>query len=436
MNNTSELKQQANNLRKSGKLTDALQIYRTLWGESSDKFDGAGFLHCLRKLKLFDEALPLADELLEKHRDFNWCKIEITWTYIEGRLEQFGEKEPIENVLNVANKILSLQPDGFALRKVVFSTLKSAKSAKKWDIINEWVSKIDPLVLSKDPILDDKREGWSYHTLWYNYKINALIKLGQYSQVIELLDVLLPEIPRGQQKFFIRLEALAYYSLGEYDKAEEIYSKLCSHPKADWWLLHEYAKVLRDKGNLTKALLLMYQAASGNPRLESMVTLFLDISILCKENNNPEIARNHLYLTLYVREKKEWKVAEELLSQIDYLNKELGNDNKPKTLYEALKLCKEVWNSTSNSNGVISKRITSNYKTRTNLIGNVRIGQNEKPFCFIYLANNESIFCYKSDLPKNIIENDTVVFDCIPSFDKKKNAESWKAINVRLQNIK
>ncbi|WP_379142564.1 tetratricopeptide repeat protein [Paenibacillus sp. sgz500992] len=435
MTTTGELKQQANNLRKSGNLIDALHIYRILWEESSDKFDGAGFLHCLRKLKLFDEALPLADELLLKYKDFNWCKIEITWTYIEGILEQFGEKEPLENVLLVANKILSLQPEDIALRKVVFSTLKFAKNTNKWDIINEWVSKVDPSILSKNPILENKREGWSYYTLWYNYKINALIKLGLYSKAIELLNLLLPEIPYGQQKFFIRLEALTYYLIGEYDKAELIYSNLCKHPKADWWLLHEYAKVLKNTDNSTKALSLMYQAAASNPKIESMVTLFLDISILSKENNNLENSRNHLYLTLYVREKQEWKVTEELLSQIIYLNKEIGNDNKPKNLFEALKLCKEVWNSNPDSTRVINNTVLTNPKKAENLIGNVRIGKNENPFCFIYLPNGESIFCYKSELPANIKENDTVLFDSIRSFDKKKNTQSWKAINVRFQNI-
>ncbi|SLK17358.1 MULTISPECIES: tetratricopeptide repeat protein [unclassified Paenibacillus] len=428
----SELKIEANRLRKAGEIRDALHIYRTLWSKNNDKFDGAGLLHCLRKLKSFDEALPLADELLLKYKDFNWCRIEITWTYIEGKLEQFKDKEPLENVLEVANEILSLQPEDFALNKVVFSVLKSAKGSNKWDIVNDWVTKIDPSTLSKEPILESKREGWSYYTLWYNYKINALIKLGLYSPAIELLNILLPEIPRGQQKFFRRLAALSFYLLGEYDKAEERYKKLCSHPNPDWWLLHEYAKVLRDKGEPSKAINLMYKAAANNSRLESMVTLFLDISILCKENNNLEISRNHLYLTLYVREKYEWKIAEDLLSRINNINNQIGNNSKPNSLSEALKLCRDVWKT---AHGIEeTKTLTPAIKNkRTNLSGRVKINHNDKPFCFIFLTNNESIFCYKSDLPTNIKDNDIVIFDSIPSFDKKKNAESWKATNVRLQ---
>lgn len=437
MINNNELKIEANRLRKEGNFIDALLIYRELWSESNDKFDGAGLLHCLRKLKQFDEALSFADELLLKHKEFNWCKIEIIWTLIEGKLEQFKEKESLDVIIPVANVILNMQPENFAFNKVVFFVLKSAKSLNRWDIVNEWVTKIDPSNLSKEPILESKRDGWSYYTLWYYYKINALIRLEKFIPAIELLEMLLPEIPRGQQKFFNRLEALSYYLLEDYDKAEEKYKRLCAHPNADWWLLYEYAKVLRDKGQPLKAINLMYKAAVSNPRLESMVTLFLDISSLCKENNDLEISRYHLYLTLYVREKYEWKIAEDLLSRINNINNEIGNNYKPHSLNEALKLCRDVWRTALDDTDKAKKTISININKnkRIDLSGRVRILNSDKPFCFISLVNNESIFCYKSDLPPNVKENDVVIFDSIPSFDKKKNMESWKATNVRLQLI-
>jgi MoaA/NifB/PqqE/SkfB family radical SAM enzyme len=36
----------------------------------------------------------------------------------------------------------------------------------------------------------------------------------------------------------------------------------------------------------------------------------------------------------------------------------------------------------------------------------------------------------KSDLPKEITDGATLIFDAIPSFDKKKNKESWKALET------
>ena len=55
MINIKEKKQEANTLRKSKNFGKALDLYRNLWKETGDKFDGAGLLHCLRKLKIFDD---------------------------------------------------------------------------------------------------------------------------------------------------------------------------------------------------------------------------------------------------------------------------------------------------------------------------------------------------------------------------------------------
>ncbi|GAG59394.1 unnamed protein product [marine sediment metagenome] len=70
MPNLTEQKRKANELRKAGNCKEALLLYRNLWKETGDKFDGAGFLHCLRKLELFDEAIVLADELIVKYPNF------------------------------------------------------------------------------------------------------------------------------------------------------------------------------------------------------------------------------------------------------------------------------------------------------------------------------------------------------------------------------
>ena len=54
-------KMKANELRKMGKFQEALVLYSEFHRDNQDKFTGAGYLHCLRKLKKFDEAIPLAD---------------------------------------------------------------------------------------------------------------------------------------------------------------------------------------------------------------------------------------------------------------------------------------------------------------------------------------------------------------------------------------
>ena len=431
MINSTEQKQKANDLRKAKNFKEALLLYRNLWKETGDKFDGAGLLHCLRKLGLFDEAIVLADELIDKYPGFDWCRREVIWTLISGTLYKLEETEPLEKVLQIAQEIMNLNPDDLAKKMVVFKVLKSAKSSNHWEIVNKWVVNINPAFLSTEPMTDSSgRKGWSDQSLWYNYRINGLIKKEDPKEAIVLVDEILERFPK-QRKFFLRLKALANHLLGNFPESEKIYQELCSRYRPDWWMLHEYAKVVRDTGRSEYALKLMYQAASNNPKLESMVTLFVDIGMLCKKMEQYNEARAHLVLCKYIRNEKGWSVPESIMDTINELDKIIGNNDKPSSLKEALSLCRTKWNNLlgkdHNSNGLLHKK----RKAKKGLVGKVSLGRSDRPFCFINSEDEQSFFCHKSDLPPDIIDGSEVIFDAIPSFDKKKNKESWKASNIR-----
>jgi len=431
MSNLTEQKQKANGLRKTGDFEEALVLYRSLWEETGDKFDGAGLLHCLRKLELFDEAIVLADELIGKYPNFEWCRNEVIWTYIQGILDKFNEEEPLEKVVEIAKRIMSLNPVGLAAKKVVFKVLRSAKSSNHWETVNEWVIKIDPDSLSTKPMTDSSgREGWSDQSLWYNYRIKGLVEKGDTKEAINTVDEILERFPK-QRKFFLRLKALANHLLGNLSESEKIYQNLCSGYKPDWWMLHEYAKVVRDIGRREDALKLMYQAASGRSKLESMVSLFIDVGMLCKEIEKCEEARAHLVLCKYVRNGKGWTVPESIIKTVSDLNKIIGNNKEPSSLKEALRICQSEWSKLLGEENDLKNLSYKNRKVKKRLVGKVSLGRSDRPFCFIIAKDEQSFFCYKSDLPPDITDGDEVTFDAIPSFDKKKNKESWKASNIR-----
>lgn len=427
-----ERKQKANQLRKSGMLEEALQLYRCLWKSNGDKFDGAGLLHCLRKLSLFDEAVAFAYELIAKYPDFDWCRKEVIWTLISGQLNKLDETEPFEKVLKIAQRIMELNPDDLVKKKVVFKVMKLAKSSNHWKVINEWVVKIDPISLSTEPMLDSSgKEGWCDQSLWYNYRINGLIQQGDPKEAIVLVDEILERFPR-QRKFFLRIKALANHSLGNFTEAEMIYQDLCRRYKRDWWLLHEYAKVVRDMEPTrgADALNLMYQAASSNPKLDSMVSLFADTGMLCKSLDLYDDARTHLYLCLYVRNEKGWSVPKSFIDTINALDKIIGNDDKPSSLKEALAMCRTKWDKLLKKD-TVSVALLNKNKLQKGLMGNVSLGDSTRPFCFINTKNNQSFFCYKSDLPSDSKDGSAVIFDTIYSYDKKKKKESYRASNIR-----
>jgi len=430
MTDLTEQKQKANELRKAGNHKEALLLYRNLWKETGDKFDGAGLLHCLRKLELFDEAIILADEIIVKYPNFPWCRTEVIWTYIQGILDKFNDEKPLGKVVDIAERIMGLNPDGLAAKMIVFKVLKSAKSSNHWETVNEWVVKIDPGSLSTKPMTDDSgREGWSDQSLWYNYRINGLIEKGDAKEAIDTVDEILERFPK-QRKFFLRLKALANHLLGNLSESEKIYQNLCSGYKPDWWMLYEYAKVVRDIGRREDALKLMYQAASGHSKLESMVSLFVDIGMLCKELGKYEEARAHFVLCKYVRNEKGWIVAEPIINTINDLNKIIGNNKVPSSLKEALSICRNEWSILLGKENNLKNLSYNHRKVKKGLVGKVSLGRSDRPFCFIIAKDEQAFFCYKSDLPSDIKDGNEVTFDAIPSFDNKKNKESWKASNI------
>lgn len=423
-----ERKKNANELRKSRNFQAALTSYRELWKENGDKFDGTGLLNCLRNLDLFDEALLFADELVVKFPDFKWCRMEVAWTLIQGRLEKLKEGVKIDEVIKEAQPIMKLDPDVLTRKRVVFKVLKAAKHANRWDVVREWVSKLKPEELSKEAIRDEQgREGWCDQSLWYNYYIRCLLEEKKIKEAIEAVDQILETFPK-QKKFFLRYKALALWKQGKLKDAEGIYRSLSSR-YPDWWILHEYAKVLKDSGNKDESLKLMCRAAISNRgKLETMVSLLEDIGGLLKESGRYEESQAHFLLSRYIRTNQNWTLKDSLQGVLLELKKLLNRNDEPPSLRDALKICKDCWQGVA---AVVPVQ-ENNKAVRRGLAGNLSLGSQDRPFCFINMGS-ESFFCLKSELPSSARDGSTVTFDASPSFDKKKNRESWKAINIKLK---
>lgn len=425
MSDIKELHDQASKLWKEKKYNEALPLYEETWAESGNQFDGAGLLSCLRKTEQYVKAIPLAMELTKRFPNFNWGRNEAIWTLIYGKLNKLDVDTPFEEVLEVANSIMDLRPEDLAMKMTVFRVLKTAKATAKWDVVSDWADRLDPEKLSTAPMTDERgREGWCDQSLWYNYKGKALIELDKADKALQLLkDELIERYPK-QQKFFVRLKAVAFHKLNKLDEAEACYKSLCRGQNSDWWLIHEYARVLRDKGDFKKALELMCKAATCNKKLELMINLFQEMGLLFKEIGNLELARAHLILSSLVRQEQGWSVPDEISTSLaEFTN----NENGPSTIREALSICRKEWEYISGT--ITAPSDIKSRSPRRGLIGKVLLGMPDRPFCFIE-CGNESFFCRKSDLPTGTNDGETVNFNALPSFDVKKKKESWKAVDI------
>ncbi|MBI4528433.1 MAG: hypothetical protein HY695_31960 [Deltaproteobacteria bacterium] len=272
-------------------------------------------------------------------------------------------------------------------------------------------------------------DGWSDQALWHYLRIRSMIEVGDKTEAVSFAQNAINLFPK-QQKFFRRLEALAHLRLGMLADAERLYRTLYRGGSADWWILHEHAQVLRELGKDEDALNLMCKAALSNKKLESLVALFSDIGFLCLKTEGKEDAQNHLLLCKRIREEKGWSVPQTVSSAIAVLDKELLNIPGPADLNAALAECQKFWRRMVGRHDSHEPSLKSRGVKRM-LKGKLKMGPPERPYCFLLSDTRESYFCRKSDLPQGATDGVILQFDAMPSFDKKKNQESWKAVNVR-----
>jgi len=422
--NRIDISKQANNLRKSGNYEEAKKLYIELWRDERDKFVASGLLHCFRKLGNFEEAFELIETVESDYSDFQWWILECTWAIIQGKINVLPDNIETKLLVEVAQEVINLNPEMIALKSVVFKVLKSAKKNGDWDVVLEWIDKINPDDLEKQ---SDIKKDWSDQELWYYYKITALVKTGDYQPAIDLASTAEDLFP-SKRKFIIREKAKAEIGQENILKGEEIYKELVKSRNADWWLLHEYGKILHSNGKSEEAFLLFCKAAlSRQGLIHHKIKLMSDIGDYFIHKNEPDSALLHYKLVYNLRKKKGWNIPDQLLASIKLGQKESDIQIETLNLIELLNRCRDIWVSS------IPKEDLPKYKVKTkNLRGKVMLGPSERPFCFIKTKKKDSYFCYKSELPSDIDNNQLIEFDLKKTFDKKKQVDSWKAVNIKL----
>lgn len=122
-----------------------------------------------------------------------------------------------------------------------------------------------------------------------------------------------------------------------------------------------------------------------------------------------------------------WPIPEIISTSLSELNP-VGDDTFPLTKQETLSYCRKEWESTLGLN--TSRSTAPQREPRSGLTGKIFLCDATRPFCFIRGDNNESFFCLKSDLPDGVKDEEMLSFTALPSFDKKKNKDSWKATDI------
>ena len=423
MSSVYDKKSLANEYRQAQNYSSSLEIYRELWHETNDDYDFAGLIHCLRKLERYEEAISLIENLHTNFVQCNWANNEVVWTLIKGKLQKINGDD-LEETVELAKKILLFNPEFLPLKLVVFKVLKSAKENKAWDVIGEWVVKINPNNLDEKPKeLFDGKSGWSEKAIWYNCLIKYQIETGLFKEAIESFSKVVNVFP-AQNKFFQRLGAKAYFENGNTSQAEKLYLELCSKKYPDWWVLQEYSLIKKEQGLIHESKLLLEKAALGKGKDSAKVNLFYDLALLYEELDQLKFSWLHIELAKKLREKEGWNIPSSLMDNPHLA--EYAEDYN--SLKELKSKCQAIWEENT--------RVKKKYSLpkQKNKVGTIHKLPTDRPFCFIAAEDKKSYFCHADELPDHAMNGCKFIFDLVPTYDKKKKQESYKAINVRVKD--
>jgi len=418
MTDPKDLAIKANNLRKENKYEEALEYYKQSWDILKDAYTGAGLLHCLRKLENFEQAVSFAKSLIELFPTIDWVKNEVAWTLVSGPFKQVNS---FTDALIVAEKLDKITSNSIILKQIAFKLLKLADNQENWKIVINWLNKVNPENLSKDFIKGTK---WNDRSQWkYNY-YKTLLKIGQYEEIIFNIDECINEFPQIKE-FFLNLKAKSFKESERYEDSAKIYEELLKF-KREWWIYKDYADLLLKMKFKENALKMFYHAAILNKSMKIMIKIYHKIGELCIELGKDKEALYHFILSKLIREREGWTVPEDIEASIKQMSESFPNISNISSINQIFSHCLELWK----VDGNIKPKIQEKKKSKTRIFkGVMNLGYQSQPFCFIN-TGKESIICSKSILPSNIKDNDQVKCEAIPSYDKKKQRDSWKAIKV------
>lgn len=119
--------QHAEELRKNGQYSAALNQFAEIWRQNPTSFIGWRYAFCLRKVGQLRDAEKIAREALGKNLEDKFTRTELGWILYEKEIKPVKEEGNLEYITEIANQIFELNPDDMVLAKVALSVIKVAK---------------------------------------------------------------------------------------------------------------------------------------------------------------------------------------------------------------------------------------------------------------------------------------------------------------------
>jgi tetratricopeptide (TPR) repeat protein len=413
---------QAEAHRKSGQFREAEEIFRELWDEYPNPNVGWRWVYCLRKLESAQEAIETARQVGESFPEDEWVRREHAWCIYSHEVKPAQSQRNLERVVRFAQQMVDLTQDELIATRAAFAVIEIAKDRGKWEVVSQWCNRLEPGKLSSESYTYGEHKGMSDLEQWYYAKVKALVNLKQWPEVRKLALEAAVAFPRKDD--FLRWAAQARAYEGDMAGAAEELEGLIRRGNAQWYILSDLARVKLRLGQCEEALRVACRSALAFGEDKAKVNLFSLLAELGLALQQVEFAAYHLALAKAVRLREGWPLKSDLLLLEQRVNAALTNSapvelsTDPRQL---LSVCQVMWR----------KQVSAGKPRYTGKVCNLPAG---KKFGFIAPdGGSENIHVFLRDLPRAAQTVDALVeYSLEPSFDHKKNRESFRAVDVRV----
>lgn len=422
MSNYGERYKQAETLRKSKQYAEAENTFRALWVELPNPNTGWRWIYCLRKLGDEQEAMRAASLVTETFPEDTWVQREHAWCIYAQEVKSAQAQKDVGRTTYSAQKMLDISNDELIKKQAVFAVVDTAKERGKWDIVSQWCDRLDPEQLSPEMNTFGEQKSISDRERWYYAKVKALLHIKQWSEARQLALKARESFPRKDD--FPRWAAQARAAEGDVAGATEEIENLIHRGNTQWYILADLAQMKQQQGKNEEALQIACKAALAFGEDKAKVNLFALLAKLGLALEHVEFAAYHIALTKAIRSREGWPAKEDLMHLEKRLlassadSSQILSTTDPRQLFSA---CQAEWR----------KYVTAGRARHTGKICNLPAGKN---FAFITPdTGGDNIHVFLREISRTAQTlGARVEYSLEPSFDHKKNRESFRAVDVRL----
>ena len=300
----------AEELRKEGNYAEAMKLLEALEAERPAASITWRKLHCLRKLKKFEEAASIAKGLVEAGCSHEQTRREMVWLMYEMVVKPAIDKDEPNQILSGTQRMITLGADGIALRVAVLAAMAAAIELKKFEKVLRLANLInsDELPIEPRVMLGKKLPSW--RELFFFRLLRGLRSLEKWEDMRLLAIRASEEFPRRRE--FARQGALALFQTDPPAGLCEM-EKLAGHPRAPWYFATDVAERLAESERPGKAWVWACRAALRHGDDQVKVQLYALMATLAVRLGRIDEGVSHAALALAIRKSEGWPPSNALV---------------------------------------------------------------------------------------------------------------------------